>query len=184
MLRGEKVILRAIERDDLKQLHDLEQHVDLVVLADGHWWPYSLGAMEKRWEKQLEERDNPFFAIVADDKPIGSCGLHHIERRDRTAAVGIGIYDPAYISKGYGRDALNLLVDWSFRIENYRRLWLDTLITNQRAVRSYLACGFVQEGLLRQHYYASGEYHDAVVMGLMRTEWEDRRTAASASQPA
>ena len=174
MLRGEKVILRAIERDDLKRMLELERNTDLVVLADGAWSPYSVGALEKRWEKSLEDDDPSRFAIVADDKIIGGCGLQHKYRRDGIAAIGIGIYDPDYLGKGYGRDAVNVLVDWAFRVQNYRRLWLDTLATNERAVRAYQACGFIREGVLRQHYYANGQYHDAVVMGLLRSEWEKR----------
>jgi RimJ/RimL family protein N-acetyltransferase len=172
MLRGEKVILRAIEREDVKRLHELESNVDLTILAHGAWNPYSLAAAEKEWEKALTDEDMSRFVIVADDTVIGGCGLHSKSRRDGTAAVGISIFDPPYLSKGYGRDALRVLVDWGFRVQNYRRIWLDTLATNERAIRSYLACGFVQEGVLRQHYYANGEYHDAVVMGILRTEWE------------
>jgi diamine N-acetyltransferase len=178
MLRGQHVVLRAIEREDLQRLHQLREYVDLEILAGGSWEPYSLAAIEKHWEKNLDNEQPNRFAIVVDDVVIGDCGIHHVERRDGTAAIGIAIFDPAYLNKGYGRDALNTLIDWAFRIQNYRRLWLDTFGNNPRAVRSYLACGFVHEGVQRQHYYVDGEYRDAVLMGLLRTEWEERQRAA------
>lgn len=172
MLRGEKVILRAIEREDLKRMHELRSNVELITLANGAWNPYSLAAAEKEWEQMIADSELSRFVIVADDKVIGGCGLHTNSRRNGTAAVGISIFDPAYLSKGYGRDALHVLLDWGFRNQNYRRIWLETLATNERAIRSYLACGFVQEGVLRQHYYNNGAYHDAVLMGILREEWE------------
>ena len=175
MLRGEKVVLRAVEREDLKRLQELEQNVDLVVLADGAWSPMPLAASEKHFEKHLEDEERSRFVIEVDGTVIGGTGLHFRSRRDGTAALGIGIFDPAHVGKGYGRDAIRVLLDWAFRIQNYRRIWLDTLASNERAIRAYRACGFAEEGRLRQHYYYDGAYHDAVVMGILRSEWEAGR---------
>lgn len=178
MLRGKLVILRPVEREDLKKLQELERNVDLVLLGQGEWQPVPLAYWEKQYDKDADQRDGVnWFLIEADEKPIGTVGLHHIERRDGTAAVGISILDPDYLGRGYGRDALMLLLDWSFRIQNYRRIWLDTLGTNERAIRSYRACGFVEEGRWREHYYYNGAYVDGVSMGLLRSEWEARRAA-------
>ena len=184
-MRGKSVNLRPVEREDLKTLQQLERNVDLVVLANGTWQPVSLAHWEKRFDKDLERDEVNWFVIEAGDTVIGSIGLHHIERRDGTAAVGISIVDPDYVGKGYGREAIMLLLDWGFRIENYRRIWLDTMGSNERAIRAYRACGFVEEGRLRQHYYHDGAYVDAVQMGMLRGEWEARRAAErGAEQPA
>lgn len=174
MLKGEKVILRALERDDLKRLHALERNVDLVVLGDGSWQPTSLASFEKWFDKHVEDKDKAEFVIEVDGKVIGGIGLHGQRRRDGTAQFGIGINDPEYIGKGCGRDAVNVLLRWAFQVQNYRRIWLDVWGTNERAIRAYRACGFVEEGRLRQHVYVNGVYQDQVVMGLLRAEWEAR----------
>ena len=175
MLRGEKVILRAVEREDLKRLHELEREVDLMLLGDGDWQPVPLAAFEKDFDKHLDAEEKSWFVIEVDGKVIGGTGLHHKNRRDGTSAIGISIYDRDYLGKGYGRDAVNVLLDWAFRIRNYRRIWLDTLANNERAIRAYRACGFVEEGRLREHFFHDGAYVDAVVMGILRSEWEARR---------
>ncbi len=54
---------------------------------------------------------------------------------------------------------------------------LNPLAINERAIRSYRACGFVEEGRWREHYYHNGAYVDAVSMGLLRSEWEAQRAA-------
>lgn len=167
-----------MERDDLKHLHALLQHVDLVLLSHGDWQPISLASWEKDFEKHLEDRNYHQFVIEADGKPIGSMVLRgDANPRSGTGRFGIGIHDPEYVGRGYGRDALETFLDWAFRMMGFRRLKLQTLATNERALRLYEACGFQREGLLREDEYVDGAYRDIVVMGLLRSEWEARKRA-------
>ena len=175
MLKGEKVLLRAEAREDLKRLHELTRNLDLVVLSDGQWQPEPLAQWEQKFDKRLEEPDKTHFVIEVDGILIGGIGLHHIDRRAGTAEFGIGIYDRDYLGKGYGRDAIETLLGWAFQIQNYRRIWLETYALNERAVRSYRAVGFVEEGRLREHAFYAGGYVDVLVMGLLRAEWLARR---------
>jgi len=177
MLKGEKVILRAVERDDMKRFHELERNVELVLLADGEWQPRPLAAIEKEFEKDLERENYSFFAIEVDGKLIGGCGLHHSHRRDGSTEFGIGIYDPEYIGKGYGSDAIRTLLRWAFQIQNWRRVQLRTLACNERAIHVYQKLGFIEEGRLREQVFFEGRYVDEVVMGLLRSEWEAKWSA-------
>jgi RimJ/RimL family protein N-acetyltransferase len=47
-----------------------------------------------------------------------------------------------------------------------------TLRAIERAIRVYSACGFVEEGRMREHVWLAGRYVDNVIMGVMREEWE------------
>ncbi|MBA3945973.1 MAG: GNAT family N-acetyltransferase [Herpetosiphonaceae bacterium] len=180
MLHGERVTLRPQELEDIKQLHLLfNREIDLVMCGYGNWRPRPLGVMEHWFKKDLDDGLQAQFLIEVDGKAIGEIGLHpwRLNRRDGTAELGIGIYDPEYISKGHGREALDLLLEWSFVNQNLRRLWLTTGATNERAIRSYRSCGFMEEGRLREEEWYDGEYADLVVMGLLRREWEAHRAA-------
>jgi diamine N-acetyltransferase len=174
MLKGERVILRATERDDIKKLHELERNVELVILADGYWEPVPLARAEKRFEKHLDDEEPVWFVIEVDGTLIGGCGLHHSHRRDGATQFGIGIYHPDYVGKGYGRDAIETLLRWAFRVQNWRRVWLTTLACNERAIRCYQALGFVEEGRLREQAFFDGRYVDEVQMGMLRSDWEAR----------
>src|SRR5688572_16392078 len=118
MLKGERVTLRAVERDDLKRLHELQRNVDLVLLGDGEWDPQPLAAREQRYDKHASDEDKAWFVIEVAGTVIGDLNLHHRDRRSRVSAFGIGIYDPEYLGQGYGREAIGLLLDWAFRIQN------------------------------------------------------------------
>lgn len=177
MLQGKLVGLRAIQKDDLKVLHELEKNVELVQYGNGQWQPESLAKWEKGFEKELERDDPSSFVIVADEKLIGGIGLHHRNRRESTSQFGIGIYHPDYVGKGYGREAITLLLDWAFDDQNWRRIWLEALAVNPRALKAYTALGFTEEGHLRQHAFFRGEYVDVVLMGMLREEWRGRRVS-------
>ena len=84
--------------------------------------------------------------------------------------LGIGIGDKTYWGQGYGREAVQLLVDYGFRHHNLHKVWLEVHGRNQRAIRAYRACGFVEEGRLRQHVWSDGAYDDLVIMGVLRPE--------------
>lgn len=41
---------------------------------------------------------------------------------------------------------------------------------NERAIRAYRACGFVEEGRMREHVWLAGRYVDNLIMGVLREE--------------
>ena len=175
MLTSNNVTLRSVERGDIMRLHELRCNVELIQLGFGHWQPQSLAAMEKGFEKYLDEQERAWFVIEVGGKVVGDCGLHDIDRRSRVAALGIGIYDADYVGHGYGRAAASLLLDWGFRFENFERIWLTTWATNERAIRCYRALGFAEEGRMRRQLYINGQRIDTLMMGLLRDEWRARQ---------
>ena len=90
----------------------------------------------------------------------------------RTCELGITIGDKDYWGRGYGREAVGLLLDYGFRYHNLHRIFLSVNGNNERAIRAYRACGFEEEGRLRSHVWNDNGYVDLVYMGLLREEWE------------
>lgn len=181
MLRGEKVVLRARRRDDLARECGFHNDVEFEIQGGGDAWePQSLARLEAQFDEDLEkgERDGPSFAIEADGKYIGSCGLFDFDTVARTCQLGIGIGDGDYRGRGYGRDALGVLLDYAFRLRNLRKVWLTVNGDNERAVRAYRAAGFAEEGRQREHVWSAGAYIDLVYMGVLRAEWEARAANA------
>jgi RimJ/RimL family protein N-acetyltransferase len=67
-----------------------------------------------------------------------------------------------------------VLLHYGFTMRNLHRIWLDTTASNEAALRSYAAAGFVEEGRLREAAFVNGRYVDAVRMAVLRSDWEAR----------
>lgn len=175
MLRGEKVTLRAISREDLPRLQAFANDLEVELAGGGDPpVPRSFEQIVRDFEREASEppRDRTNFAIEADGACIGTGGLFGIDRNARHAELGIGIGDKGYWGRGYGREAVSLLLDYAFRLRNLRRVWLEVHSANERAIRSYRSCGFVEEGRMREHTWLDGRYVDNVIMGVLREEWD------------
>ena len=171
MLHGTRVTLRPIRRDDLPRLNAFNNDVEVELAGGGDPpLPQSLERMEAEFDAAASGggRDGTSFVIEADGVLIGHCALFNLHAVAHRMELGITIGDQAYWGKGYGREAVQLLVDYGFRHHNLHRIFLEVHGRNERAMRAYQACGFVEEGRLRQHVWSDGSYDDLVVMGILK----------------
>jgi RimJ/RimL family protein N-acetyltransferase len=175
MFEGKKVRLRAYRKEDITQaleyINDPEVKRNLVI---GVPFPLRLEDEEKFFENISAAKDTYSFAIETLDGSnyIGGCGMNQVDWKNRYAVVGIFIGDEQYRGKGYGSDAMRVLLRFIFDEMNMNRVKLFVFSFNQRAIKSYLKCGFKQEGTQRQEMFRDGQYHDTIVMGILRSEWE------------
>ncbi|HLZ68356.1 MAG TPA: GNAT family protein [Dehalococcoidia bacterium] len=174
MLRGEKVVLRSLEREDLPAQWAWNNDLETEVAGGGDPpMPQPLARLQADFDREAAKggRDDANFAIETEGKLIGACGLFNWNAADRTCELGIGIGDKAYWGRGYGRDAVRTLVEYAFRYRNQRKVFLRVWGNNERGIRSYRSVGFVEEGRLREHVWSAGRYVDLVYMGVLRSEW-------------
>ena len=116
--------------------------VELELLGGGRPpRPVTLQMVAETFDAAVKDKQAYTFGIEADATLVGTCGLSRVNRVDRTAEIGIGIVNRDFLGVGYGREAMGLLLDFGFGIQNLRRLWLEVHATNERAVRSYRASG-------------------------------------------
>jgi len=173
------VTLRGIRREDLPRLCEFNNDLAVELAGGGDPpMPQSLERLQAEFDHSASKggRDGTWFAIEADGKLIGQCGLFGFDEFRGVAHVcelGIAIGDLEYWGRGYGRSAIGLLLDYAFRYWNLQRVWLKTNSANERAIRSYKACGFIEEGRLRRHEWNNGKYVDTVCLGILRSEWEN-----------
>lgn len=132
---------------------------------------HSPASMKEWMEKHANELYNFGIYAIEDDLLIGQVDLSGVDWVARNCWVGIGIGDPAYWGKGYGSDAMNEILRFGFEWLNLNRVSLTVFEYNERAYRSYLKCGFKEEGRLRQWMQRSGERFDLIFMGILREEW-------------
>ena len=183
-IAGERVVLRAWERDDIQTSWEASQSADATGqrLRDWHEPPHSLYQREQEFEAFQSESDPTVVRMVieADGRAVGDIDLFHIESRNRNTLVGLGIWRPEDRDRGYGTDALRAMLRWAFRHLNLRRVELSVEPENERAVHVYKKLGFVVEGCRREQHYDDGCYRDELIMAVLRREFEALDRGASA----
>jgi RimJ/RimL family protein N-acetyltransferase len=174
MLRGDRVLLRPIEKADLPRLWELLGDFEVQVLASsGPVLPTSLAEFEVFLDERARDQHGDWapFAIEVHGEVIGQCDLHKIDHFSQICELGIMV-GREYWRKGFGQDACRTLLDYAFEHLNMNRVGLFVLADDQRAVGAYRKAGFVEEGRLRQHAWVRGEYHDELVMSVLREDWK------------
>jgi RimJ/RimL family protein N-acetyltransferase len=133
-------------------------------------------SQHQAWFEAIQQRsDTVIFGIrlITDDRLIGTCQLHGISCVHRGAELQIRLTADDR-GKGYGSEAVQLLLQFGFRDLNLNRVYLQVFETNSRAIAVYEKVGFVREGTLRQAAYVNGEYCGVIVMGILREDYERR----------
>jgi RimJ/RimL family protein N-acetyltransferase len=125
-------------------------------------------------EKEESKDDNHYFAIhtLKEDRLLGDVGLDGIQWNHGDAFMGISLGDREDWGKGYGSDAIRLVLRYAFTELNLQRVTLNVFEYNPRAIRAYEKLGFVHEGHMRRFLNREGRRWDLLYMGITRHEWE------------
>jgi RimJ/RimL family protein N-acetyltransferase len=174
ILTAKKVRLRPVSESDLVHFQRW--------LADDELRRW-LGSVEEQpsvaeefdwYVSKRQDPDTILWSIEAADGAL----LGNVELRlsplNRRADVGIGIFDRQRWGEGYGTEAMRLVLDYAFGELELNRVELTADEENTRAIRSYEKCGFVREGLLREHRLIDGRPSDCVAMAVIRSDREAR----------
>lgn len=172
-LEGEKVYLSPISSEDVptycEWLNDLEVAGNLIIFDQ------QLGiAREKAILEDVMKNDAKMFAVVdsATDKLIGNGSIFNINQRNQKAELGIFIGDKTYWNKGYGSDAVKLLLDFGFNILNLNNIMLEVFSFNKRAIAAYKKVGFKTIGSRREAVQYAGFKYDEIYMDILAEEFE------------
>lgn len=125
-------------------------------------------------ENCSKNKNGVTFGIVKldDDELIGNCGLKEISAVNRTATLGIFIGEKEERSKGYGLEAIKLLLDYGFNYLNLHEINLDVYSFNERAIKCYEKVGFKEYGRRRESVYVNGKYYDVISMDILKSEFK------------
>lgn len=174
-----EVFLRILEPDDLERVY--KWHNDLSLYRDliGTHHFVSRATVEKWLNQKGSFSNNEInFAIClkSNSQHIGNAYIREINWIDRNGVgphLFIGDVDQRH--KGYGKQAMNLILDYAFNTMGLNRLYGTIVGHNESSLRMCISVGFVEEGRLRQHIYQDGKFHDTFFVGVCREDWERSR---------
>ncbi|WP_394740822.1 GNAT family N-acetyltransferase [Natronococcus roseus] len=167
-LRGERVELQPIERDDA---------AFLAGLVNDPRVRRHLGAadplnriQEREWIESLDDTEGYHFLIAADGSPVGSIGLHEPNEIWGTIEIGYMI-DPDCWGQGYATDAVSQACRYAFAERRFEKVFACVYETNPASHRVLKKAGFVEEGRLRDEAFVEGERVDLFRYGLLADDW-------------
>ncbi len=127
--------------------------------------------METLHEKKEQ---HPFaIALKEGQRLIGNCALRLGEQPHRSADLGIMIGEREFQGKGFGAEAIGLLLDFGFATLGLHRIGLHVYENNVRGIRCYEKCGFKREGVRREARWWAGRWWNIIDYAILADEWND-----------
>ncbi|HIJ37732.1 MAG TPA: GNAT family N-acetyltransferase [Rhodospirillaceae bacterium] len=138
-----------------------------TALMNEPYKPVHWSAHQEWWSSFAKERGQVLFAIRSHNSPglIGYVQIGQIDPIHRAAVLGLRIGEKVNRGQGFGREVLQLAVDYCWNHLNLSRIGLSVFRNNQAAIRLYEQAGFKREGLLRKAVFIDGQWIDLLLMG-------------------
>lgn len=180
-IQGDNVVLRAVERDDLSQLHEWSNDPEIQFNLGSWHFPLSMAGLERWFETfRYDAVDQRFIVDVAEYGPIGMTNLVNINWKDRNAFTGLLIGSPALRGKGYGADCVRTIMRYAFEELQLERLDTTIIAHNEASLHLYVKkCGWIVEGRKARVFFRRNRFYDNVILGVTRDQYEDLRVKGS-----
>lgn len=174
LLRGENIRLTAVYASDIRTMAGWYDCTDIGRFADARpAFPKTEEAIAN-WIREHQQSNNNFiFAIrpIGSEELVGYIGLDGILWTHGVAGLGIGIGNLEHRNKGFGKEAIRLMLDFAFRELNLHRIQLSVFSYNKNAIAAYEKVGFKREGTYREFINRDGKRWDMYLYGILSHEW-------------
>lgn len=173
---GVKVALGPFDRKLIPLFSRWDNDFEVSIFSGDPLVPKPKDVTEAEYDKYNKERHHDSVDFIIYDyalmKPIGMIGLRHIYPRSQSAEMGILIGEKDYWSKGFGTEAVRLILDYGFTVLGLHNIMLSTYGYNERSIQAYMHAGFRMVGLRREAHRWGTKRYDEVIMDCIATEFE------------
>lgn len=180
-LTGERVELRRHQRDNYPLYQ--EWYGDRQVWHLTSWMsaPMEPGAVDRLFDdRELSPTDDSFAIHPRGDRePVGVVSLMNLNEANGSADLSVIVGPDGARHQGYGTEAISLLLDYGFGRLGLQRVGLSVFEFNERAISTYERLGFRKEGRLWQAIEREGVSYDALLMSLLRSEWNGSKNSGN-----
>jgi len=176
-LQGEDIYLGSLERADCKKLYE-DFEYDFTNPTDHFHIGYSAEKSDEWFDEiqKLQGKENIRLGIFLNNGDvIGDIALQNIDYNSRTGSIGMGIVKLDNRGKGYGKQAVRLMLEYGFGFLGLERISANTLEINAAARKCLEASGFIAEGRERKAVYFCAKRYDRLLYGLLADEYNEER---------
>ena len=171
---GDKVYLRAMERDDMEAFRVNANDPEIEYAVGGWSFPIS-SVQQNNWFERVSGDNSNLRLTIADketDGVLGMINLVNIDWKSGCAFSGIRLFDSCPKKKGYGKDAVFAIMEYAFNELRLHRLEGSIIETNIASRKLYEKCGWVVEGVKRDAVFKNGKYFDELQVAILKDEYE------------
>lgn len=169
-----KVYLRELEIEDYRSIHRWRTEENYrYTLGNKHF--VSAEREKKSIEQKISSNKDIFLAICSgsDDQIVGTLSIIDIDWRNRKVCWGgIIIGEKEHRRKGYAHEAGQLMLEFVFNELGMNRMYSYWHEKNEQSIEMGEKLGFSKEGVLKDYIYKNGEFHNAVLMSLLRKDYK------------
>jgi RimJ/RimL family protein N-acetyltransferase len=183
ILKGRRITLTPLGFDNIYKHFEWNNDPELNRLDSE--LPYereSFGEFKQRFEQMVynpSPASQDFEIHVEDGTLIGVAYLANISLHNRHCIIGITIGDRGYWGKHYGREALEVLLDYCFNELGLHRVATETFEYNTSWKNLVEEAGFYKEGTEREYLFRDNRFWDKEVYALLESEYSSRQTEHS-----
>lgn len=166
MIKGEKIYLRPIIKEDITFLNTWKNDEEVYKYLGGGFLPTSIDQQIKWLDSLIDTSGNNKRFIICEqrDKPVGMAGLYGINWIHRTSEIGIYVGDKNATGKGYGKEACILMENFARDYLNLRKIKLNVVGENNAALKMWESLGYKKIGEYIDERFIEGEYKNLVLM--------------------
>jgi RimJ/RimL family protein N-acetyltransferase len=180
-IEGRQVVLRRHVPENLAAFRRWYADPEIARLARYQEGPMRQDEVDRFFQSRALGPDSLAMAIHVrdDDRLIGTCAFSQLDGDNGSALYHITIGERDAWGRGYGTEATRLMVAHAFGALGLHRIALAVFEFNERAIRSYVSCGFVAEGRARQAIWRDGHWWDEITMSMLESDWRAREAVRS-----
>ena len=168
LLKGDKVLLRALEPEDTEVLYKWENDTSIWQISNT-LAPYSKFAIEQYIFNNQDIYTQKQIRLIIEFKktPIGCIDIFDYEPTHKRAGIGILIVEN-YRKKGYAKDALKTLINYCFNILQLHQLYCNIMSDNKESIKLFTKTGFKIIGKKADWYSLNNSWKDEYILQLIK----------------
>jgi len=139
MLVGENVTLVSCTNELWHEVH--KKYVPDSMM-DETPYEYDFERCEKAYNIRKADVTRKYFAILYNGNAIGDIYFKHISMDEKSAEFGIALTDDSVKGKGFGTEAIKLLVNYAFHDLGMETILANTVHRNTRSRHVLEKIGF------------------------------------------
>jgi len=170
-LKGEHITLRALEPEDLEFVLEVENNESIWHLSNTQT-PFSRFVIKQYLENAHKDifEVKQLRLVISDNNeaPLGLIDLFNFDFKNKRAGVGILIKDTSNRDKGYGFEALHLLINYSFKYLGLHQLYCNISEDNKASLKLFTKVGFEKVGLKKDWNFNNGKFNNEYLLQLIK----------------